>query len=91
MHIERVRAFGIDGEVALVDAFSHEFRFATHLSCILHLRRNVKQQLQARHFPEQHRKATLDEIFGCNKGTVYIEGLVDAVSCEEFDEKLLSL
>ena len=86
-----MRAFGTDGEVALADAFSHEFAFAIHLSCVLHHRRNVKQQLHQRHFPERHLKETLDEIFGSRKGTIYIEGLIDAVSCENFDEKLSSL
>ena len=62
----------MDGEVALADAFSHEFAFAIHLSCVLHHRRNVKQQLHQRHFPERHLKETLDEIFGSRKGTIYI-------------------
>ena len=83
-----LKKFGTDGEIALVDAFSHELGYATHLSCMLHLRRNVKQQLQVQHFTEQHHKATLDKIFGCSKGTVYIEGLVDAMTCKE---KLASL
>ena len=88
---EKLRAFGTDGEEALVDAFSHEFGFAIHLSCMIHLRRNVKEQLCQRNFPEQHRRATLDEIFGARRGTVYLEGLVDAVSSEDFDSKLASL
>ena len=61
------------------------------LSCAIHLRRNIKQQLQDRKFPEQHRKATMDEIFGARKGTVYLEGLIDAESCMDFDDKLASL
>lgn len=89
--LEKLQSFGTDGELALVDAFSHEFGYATHLSCAIHLRRNVKQQLQDRKFPEQQRKATLDEIFGTRKGTVYVEGLIDSKSCEEFDIKLASL
>ena len=39
-------------------------------------------------FPEQHRRATLDE---ARKGTVYVEGLIDAKSCEEFGDKLVLL
>jgi hypothetical protein len=61
------------------------------LSCSIHLRRNIKQQLQDRKFPGQQRKTTLDEIFGARKGTVYVEGLVDSTSCEDFDSKLASL
>ena len=52
---------GTDGEEALVDAFSHEFGFAIHLSYMIYLRRNVKEQLCERKFPEQHRRATLDK------------------------------
>ena len=51
--LEKLRAFGTDGEEALVDAFSHEFGFVIHLSCMIHLRRNVKEQLCERKFPDQ--------------------------------------
>ena len=53
--------------------------------------RNVKQQLQDRKFPEQHRKVTLDEIFGSRMGTVYTEGLIDSKTCDDFNSKLSSL
>ena len=89
--LEKLRAFGTDGELALVDAFCHEFGFAVHLSCAIHLRRNVKQQLQDKKFPEQHRKVTLDEIFGSRMGTVYTEGLIDSKTCDDFNSKLSSL
>ena len=89
--LEKLQAFGTDGEIALVDAFSHEFGYAIHLSCAIHLRRNVKQQLQDRKFPEERRKVTLEEIFGGRRGTAYIEGLIDSKSCSEFDSKLAAL
>ena len=89
--LEKLRAFGTDGEVALVDGFSHEFGFAIHLSCVIHLRRNIKQQLHNQHFPEEHVRTTLEEIFGAQKGTVHLEGLIDAKSSEEFDSKLITL
>ena len=43
--LERVRAFGTDGEQALSDAFKHEFGFAQHLICFIHVQRNVKDML----------------------------------------------
>ena len=43
--LRAVRAFGTDGEKALADAFGHEYRYATRLSCFIHCRRNLKQQL----------------------------------------------
>ena len=89
--LEKLKAFGTDGETALVDAFSHEFGFAIHLSCALHLRRNIKQQLHSQRFPEEHIKTTLEEIFGVSKGTVHLEGLIDCKTCEEFDNKLALL
>ena len=41
--LEILQGFGADGEKALIDAFSHEFGFAIHLLCAIHLQRNVKQ------------------------------------------------
>jgi len=31
--LERLQAFGTDGETALIEAMAHEFGFATHLLC----------------------------------------------------------
>ena len=55
------------------------------------MRRNVKQQLIDRKFPEEHRRQTPDEIFGAKRGTIHFEGLVDSSTREEFDEKLALL
>ena len=41
--LQCLRAFGFDGEKALVDAFVHEFRFAIHLFCLIHARNYVKK------------------------------------------------
>lgn len=55
------------------------------------MRRNIKQQLHGQHFPEEHIKITLEEIFGTSKGSIHVEGLIDCKSCEEFDNKLAML
>ena len=89
--LEKLLAYGTDGEQTLMDALSHEFPFAIHLLCTIHMRRNVKQQLIDRKFPEEHRRATLDEVFGAKRGTVHFEGLIDCNTNKEFDEKLESL
>ena len=86
--LERLQAFGTDGETALIDAMAHEFGFATHLLCAIHLRRNIKQKLLDLNFPVEHRRKILDEIFGGRRGSVYLEGLIDAKSAEDFDLKL---
>ena len=40
-----LKAFGTGGELALSDAFNHEFSSADHLICSIHMQRNVKQKL----------------------------------------------
>lgn len=83
-----VQAFGTDGEKALADAFSHEFRYATHLSCFIHFRRNIKRDLKERNFSEAAIKSILDDVFGVQHGEVFAEGLVDCASDAEFNKKL---
>ena len=41
--LQCLRVFGTDGEKALVDAFTHEFRFAIHLHRSIHVCNNVKK------------------------------------------------
>ncbi len=89
--LQALCAFGTDGEKALADAFAHEFRYATHLTCFIHFRRNIKMQLHDRSFPEMAAKEILDDVFGCQQGEVLSEGLVDCMSTNEFDAKLAIL
>ena len=86
-----VRAFGTDGEKALADGFTHEFRYALHLTCFIHFRRNIKQQLQERDFPSHAISEIIDDVMGCQKGSVFCEGLVDCSSHDEFQQKLVLL
>ncbi len=83
-----LRAFGTDGEKALSDAFAHEFHYAVHLTCFLHCRRNIKSQLQVLGYPECATKEILDDVFGCQHGDTFSEGLVDSSSEEDFSQKL---
>ena len=85
---KQLRVFGIDGEKALIDAFSQEFPFALHLTCFNHRRRNVKDELCRLALPEDIRSKILDDIFGKKVGSVFYEGLVDAESVPKFTEKL---
>ena len=86
--LQGLRAFGTDGEKALVDAFSHEFRYAIHLTCFIHFRQNIKRKLQELQYPESAIKEVVSDIFGCKQGSTLSEGLVDSNSDEEFNEKL---
>lgn len=83
-----LRVIGIDGEKALIDAFKHEFRFATQLYCFIHARNVVKRQLLERKYTERIASEIADEIFGKQIGSTYVFGLVDSHSEEEFFEKL---
>ena len=87
--LEGLHAFGTDGEKALADGFTHEFRYAIHLTCFNHFRRNIKQQLQERGFPSHAIVEIIDDVMGCQKGSVFCEGLVDCRNHEEFQQKLL--
>lgn len=86
-----VLAFGTDGEEALADAFNHEFKFAVHLTCYIHKRRNVEKKLQEIQFTAENQKAVMDDIFGRRVGDTFYEGLVDAHAACEFDLKLSQL
>ena len=47
--------------------------------------------MQSCNFPDEHRRQTLDDIFGAKRGSVYLEGLIDAKSTEEFDSNLAGM
>ena len=61
------------------------------LQFLIHCWRNIKERLHDQHFTESEIKNELDDIFGCQHGDVFAEGLVDANSEDEFDEKLETL
>ena len=86
-----LRAFGTDGEKALVDALSHEFRYAIHLTCFIHVRQNIKRKLQELQYPQMVMTEILNDIFGCKQGDTFAEGIVDSWSEDEFDKKLEDL
>ena len=83
--LQQLKAFGTDGEEALVEAFAHEFRFATHLYCFIHVRNNIKKNLRDRKFPECAVQEIVNDIFG---SSIYREGLVDAESEVIFYQQL---
>ena len=86
--LQGVRVFGTDGEQALIDAFSHEFTFSQHLTCFVHVRRNIKQELEDGHIPCKLSQKFLDDIFGQRLWPVFVEGLVDASDEDDFQVKL---
>ena len=89
--LEGIRAFGTDGEKALADGFAHAFHYAIHLTCFVHFRRNIKQQLHERGFSSDAIAEIIDDVMGCKNGDVFCEGLVDCSSHREFQQKLAVL
>ena len=85
--LEGVQVIGTNGEQAQIDAFKHEFGYAQHMTCFIHVRRNVKDKLRLCCILAQLRTDILDDIFGKTVGTVYTEGLVDANDAIDFQEK----
>jgi len=86
-----ILAFGTDGEDPLIEAFSQQCRFATHLTCFTHSRENIKRKLRELSVPPDVIKEYLFDIFGGQRGTTFIEGLADACSEADFDKKLATL
>ena len=86
--LQAVRVFGTDGEQALIDAFAHELSYAQHLTCFIHVRRNIKDKLSSCAVPTNESKKILADIFGRQIGDTFVEGLVDALDDAEFQTKL---
>ena len=90
-NLTNVLSFGTDGESALIEAFKKQCPFAIHLTCFTHCRENVKRKLRELNIPSEAIKEYISEIFGGQNGTTFIEGLADASSESEFDDKLGTL
>lgn len=72
--LEGIRAIGTDREQPLID----EFGFAHHLTCFIHVRRNIKDKFTECGIPHDLSRGILNDIFGHKLGTVFQEGLVDS-------------
>ena len=83
-----LRAFGTDGQESMIEAFSHAFPHSMHLQCFIHFKRNIAEKLKELGIPSSVGDEILADIFGKRCGTVYEEGLVDAISSSDFSERL---
>ena len=90
-NLQKILAFGTDGEKALSDAFTTVLPFATHLLCDIHLRDNCKSKLSQLNIPTQTSNQFLEDIFGQIHGSEKQKGLVDAMTNEEFESKLKNI
>jgi len=64
---------------------------AIHLTCSTYCRENIKRKLCELNVPSDTIKEYVFKIFGGQRGTTFVEGLVDATTKSDFDEKLAAL
>ena len=80
--IEGIIACGTDGEKALINGLQRNLR------CFVHVKDNIKRELERRGISAAEERSILDEIFGKQEDQVKYEGLVDCNNKEEFTAKL---
>ena len=88
--IKRIKAFGTDGDQALIEAFSHNFSEAKQLRCFIHLKQNISGKLKDTGMPPSVCQEFISDIFGKKSNAMTEEGLVDSSSIAEFDARLQS-
>ena len=89
--LRNIRAFGTDGDTNLSDALSHNFPFALALRCFIHFERNIREKLRDYGIPPKVADEFIYDIMGNRQGSTYQEGLVDCVTVQDFNKKLLML
>jgi len=82
-------AIGSDRDAAMDKGFSHAFPVAQQLSCKKHVEDNIKKKLTDLGISGDARASFLNDIFG--KDSKQEKGLVDSLSKEQFDAKLLAI
>jgi hypothetical protein len=87
--LARMTSFGTDGEEALYTAFERSFSSSLHLRCFRHFRQNVEKKLNSLNLKPVG--PFLNEIFGVQKGDLYVEGILDCFDEDVFDASLESL
>jgi hypothetical protein len=87
-----VQAVGSDGEEAIMNSVAMMFPDALKLLCRDHKRQNLDHALRNNFGAESMvRKHVLEDVFGTRRGQIQEEGLIDAMSDEEFDVKFFNL
>ena len=87
--LQCLKAYGTDGEEALVKALRAGFPKAVGLHCFLHKERNLEERLKLASATVT--TEIMRDIFGVQEGEVFSKGLVDAPSKETFDLQLQQL
>lgn len=82
-------AVGTDGEQALVKAIQVAFHGKViQLQCFIHMKDNIRCYLTEILLPESTREDIVRDIFGHQQGTLYFKGVLDAISSDDFDQRL---
>ena len=90
--LDGIIAVGTDGEQAIVKALNAVFMGKpVHLRCFIHMKDNIRRKLTELLLPETIREEIIRDIFGTQQGTVYVMGILDALSPADFDDRLSSL
>ena len=90
--IRDIIAVGTDGEQAIVKSLEALFPDSLiHLRCFVHMRDNIRRKLSDMLLPQSMQNTILHDIFGSQQGTVYTNGLIDAMSNSEFEQNLDTL
>jgi hypothetical protein len=86
--LKNVKAFGTDGDPALIEALSHNFPDALQLRCSIHLKRNIAEKLKSRGISSSDIQEFLADIFGKQCGNTFQEGLIDSKNAVDFHHRL---
>ena len=85
-------AIGTDGEKAIVKALKAVFPDKViYLRCFIHMKDNIRRKLTEFLLPENVREGMVKDLFGFQQGSIYIQGVLDATSSADFDERLLNV
>ncbi|XP_066929918.1 uncharacterized protein [Clytia hemisphaerica] len=83
-----LRAFGQDGEKAILDAHIDEFPFAWSFICSVHIARNIEEYIKSTlHLGDSFYSCVVKDVFGSSAA----EGLYHSPSRTEFDLNLAKL
>lgn len=83
--------YGTDGEKALAEGFGRPLPYALHLLCDIHMKDNISSKLAELGIPAEISQEFRTDIFGKTIGINKQPGLIDCLTPDEFDEKLLAL
>ena len=82
--LKSIKAIRTGGEEALFHTFVKKNDNIINLPCFLHERQNIHRHLKAIGVSEYNRKNIMADLFGCQVGSKFKEGVVDSETAEEF-------